>query len=77
MALQFHLTSVYFLLITTLSKLDHPGLAKLVAAHAKPPNYMYFFEFFESPNLSEKLHMEEWTPSIDQVLVIALHLGMT
>ncbi|XP_048435403.1 protein kinase and PP2C-like domain-containing protein isoform X2 [Pyrus x bretschneideri] len=58
-----------------LCKLDHPGLAKLVAAHARPPNYMYFFEFFESPNLSDKLHMEEWTPSIDQVLVIALHLA--
>ncbi|CAK7339874.1 unnamed protein product [Dovyalis caffra] len=25
-----------------LCKLDHPGIAKLVAAHAKPPNYMFF-----------------------------------
>ncbi|KAL6272582.1 hypothetical protein ACE6H2_023274 [Prunus campanulata] len=50
-----------------LCKLDHPGIAKLVAAHAKPPNYMYFFEFFEPPNLSEKLHMEEWSPNINQL----------
>ncbi|KAH7511702.1 hypothetical protein FEM48_Zijuj12G0010700 [Ziziphus jujuba var. spinosa] len=59
-----------------LCNLDHPGLAKLVAAHAKPPNYMYFFEFYDSPNLSEKLHVQEWSPGIDQVLAIAFHLGM-
>ncbi|KAL6272562.1 hypothetical protein ACE6H2_023254 [Prunus campanulata] len=58
-----------------LCKLDHPGIAKLFAAHAKPPNYMYFFEFFEPPNLSEKLHMEEWSPNINQVLVVAVQLA--
>ncbi|XP_015897943.3 protein kinase and PP2C-like domain-containing protein [Ziziphus jujuba] len=58
-----------------LCNLDHPGLAKLVAAHAKPPNYMYFFEFYDSPNLSEKLHVQEWSPGIDQVLAIAFHLA--
>ncbi|KAH0972914.1 hypothetical protein GBA52_025070 [Prunus armeniaca] len=58
-----------------LCKLDHPGIAKLVAAHAKPPNYMYFFEFFEPPNLSEKLHMEEWSPNINQVLAVAVQLA--
>ncbi|KAL5546796.1 hypothetical protein UlMin_006483 [Ulmus minor] len=58
-----------------LCMLDHPGLAKFVAAHAKPPNYMFFFEFYESPNLAEKLHVEEWSPSIDQVLMISLHLA--
>ncbi|KAJ0099004.1 hypothetical protein Patl1_21085 [Pistacia atlantica] len=57
-----------------LCKLDHPGLAKMVAAHAKPPNYMFFFEFYESRNLSEKLHVEEWSPSVDQVLMIAVQL---
>ncbi|CAB4286371.1 unnamed protein product [Prunus armeniaca] len=64
-----------------LCKLDHPGIAKLVAAHAKPPNYMYFFEFFEPPNLSEKLHMEEWSPNINQgacakALQYLHHLGI-
>ncbi|XP_030481348.2 protein kinase and PP2C-like domain-containing protein [Cannabis sativa] len=58
-----------------LCKLDHCGLAKLIAAHAKPPNYMFFFEFYESPNLADKLHVEEWTPSIDQVLMIAIRLA--
>ncbi|KAL5743245.1 hypothetical protein ACOSQ2_026361 [Xanthoceras sorbifolium] len=58
-----------------LCQLDHPGLAKLLAAHAKPPNYMFFFEFFESPNLAEKLHVEEWSPRIDQVLIIAVQLA--
>lgn len=58
------------------SKLDHPGLAKFVAAHAKPPNYMFFFEFYESRNLAEKLHVEEWSPSVDQVLMIAAQLGI-
>ncbi|KAK2652027.1 hypothetical protein Ddye_011883 [Dipteronia dyeriana] len=58
-----------------LCELDHPGLAKLLAAHAKPPNYMFFFEFYESPNLAEKLHVEEWSPSINQVLMIAVLLA--
>ncbi|XP_044468569.1 protein kinase and PP2C-like domain-containing protein isoform X2 [Mangifera indica] len=58
-----------------LCKLDHPGLAKMVAAHAKPPNYMFFFEFYDSHNLSEKLHVEEWSPSVDQVLMIAVQLA--
>ncbi|KAK1575733.1 hypothetical protein Q3G72_007889 [Acer saccharum] len=58
-----------------LCELDHPGLAKLLAAHAKPPNYMFFFEFYESLNLAEKLHVEEWSPSINQVLMIAVHLA--
>ncbi|XP_024037571.1 protein kinase and PP2C-like domain-containing protein isoform X2 [Citrus clementina] len=58
-----------------LCKLDHPGLAKFVAAHAKPPNYMFFFEFYESRNLAEKLHVEEWSPSVDQVLMIAAQLA--
>lgn len=58
-----------------LCKLDHTGLAKMVAAHSKPPHYMFFFEFYESPNLSEMLHVKEWTPSIDQVLIIAVRLA--
>nr|AAB86447.1 putative protein kinase [Arabidopsis thaliana] len=55
--------------------LNHPGVAKLLAAHAKPPNYMFFFDFYESGTLAEKLHVEEWSPSIDQVLLITLHLA--
>ncbi|KAH7658356.1 Protein-serine/threonine phosphatase protein [Dioscorea alata] len=58
-----------------LCSLDHRGLARLVAAHARPPNYLFFFEFYESRNLSEKLHVEEWTPSIQQSLVISLELA--
>nr|ADN33886.1 protein kinase [Cucumis melo subsp. melo] len=58
-----------------LCELDHPSIVKLVAANAKPPNYMFFFEYYESPNLAEKLHVEEWNPSINQVLMITLELG--
>nr|CAD1834872.1 unnamed protein product [Ananas comosus var. bracteatus] len=58
-----------------LCELDHPRLAKLVAAHARPPNYMFFFEFYESRNLAEKLHVEEWSPSIEQVVRIACDLA--
>ncbi|KAJ6778915.1 hypothetical protein OIU74_002661 [Salix koriyanagi] len=58
-----------------LCKLDHPGIAKLVAAHAKPPNYMFFFELYESGNLSEKLHVEEWSPNMDQVFIITVQLA--
>ncbi|KAL1220108.1 Protein kinase and PP2C-like domain-containing protein [Cardamine amara subsp. amara] len=58
-----------------LCNLDHPSVAKLLAAHAKPPNYMFFFEFYESGTLAEKLHTEEWSPSVDQVLMITLHLA--
>ncbi|PKU66529.1 protein kinase and PP2C-like domain-containing protein isoform X1 [Dendrobium catenatum] len=58
-----------------LCKLDHPGLAKLVAAHARPPNYMFFFEFYEMGSLAHKVHVEEWSPSVDEALVIAYDLA--
>lgn len=58
-----------------LCKLDHPGIAKLVAAHARPPNYMLFFELYECGNLAEKLHVDEWVPTFDQVIHIALDLA--
>lgn len=52
------------------------GVAKLVAAHAKPVNYMFFFKYYESGNLADKLHVEEWNPSFDEVLRISIQLGM-
>ncbi|XP_030463730.2 protein kinase and PP2C-like domain-containing protein [Syzygium oleosum] len=58
-----------------LCKLDHPGIATLLAAHAKPPNYMFFFKFYESPNLADKLHVEEWIPDLDHALAIAMQLA--
>ncbi|PUZ56333.1 hypothetical protein GQ55_5G287700 [Panicum hallii var. hallii] len=58
-----------------LCELDHPGLAKLIAAHARPPNYLMFFDFFEPPNLADKIHVEEWSPSVQQVVAIASDLA--
>ncbi|XP_023539398.1 protein kinase and PP2C-like domain-containing protein isoform X2 [Cucurbita pepo subsp. pepo] len=58
-----------------LCELDHPGIVKLIAVNARPPNYLFFFEFYEFPNLAEKLHAEEWNPSINQVLMITLELA--
>ncbi|KAI3806634.1 hypothetical protein L1987_22545 [Smallanthus sonchifolius] len=58
-----------------LCKLNHEGIATLVAAHARPPNYMFFFKFYEFGNLSQKLHVEEWSPSIDQALKITRQLA--
>ncbi|XP_077227267.1 protein kinase family protein / protein phosphatase 2C (PP2C) family protein [Tasmannia lanceolata] len=58
-----------------LCKLDHPGLATLLAAHARPPNYMFFFHFYESRNLAEKLHVEEWNPSVEEALIITIQLA--
>ncbi|KAK8541982.1 hypothetical protein V6N13_137447 [Hibiscus sabdariffa] len=58
-----------------LCQLDHPGIATLVAAHAKPPNYMFFFEFYEQANLAHKLHVQEWIPNLDQALSIMLQLA--
>ncbi|KAH1261794.1 Protein kinase and PP2C-like domain-containing protein [Glycine max] len=55
-------------------KLDHPGIATPIAAHAKPPNYMFFFKLFESPNLAQKLHVEEWIPTLNDALMIAMQL---
>ncbi|KAJ3694690.1 hypothetical protein LUZ60_000067 [Juncus effusus] len=60
-----------------LCKLDHPGLAKLVAAHARPPNYTYFYDFYESRNLADKLHVEEWAPPAQLAVSIALDLAKT
>jgi hypothetical protein len=34
-----------------------------------------FFDFFEPPNLSDKIHVEEWSPSVQQVVAIASDLG--
>ncbi|KAM7271382.1 hypothetical protein ACFE04_030596 [Oxalis oulophora] len=58
-----------------LCKLDHPGLAAFVAAHAKPPNYMFFYELYENGSLAEKLHVEEWSPNVDQILSITFQLA--
>ncbi|KAJ4836443.1 hypothetical protein Tsubulata_023078 [Turnera subulata] len=58
-----------------LCKVDNPGIAGLVAAHARPPNYLLFFEYYESGNLSAKLHVQEWTLSFDHVLLISFHLA--
>ncbi|XVE90743.1 hypothetical protein DITRI_Ditri20bG0101600 [Diplodiscus trichospermus] len=58
-----------------LCKLQHPGIATLIAAHAKPPNYMFFFEFYEQSNLAHKLHVQEWVPDVDQALLITLQLA--
>ncbi|XP_025887455.1 protein kinase and PP2C-like domain-containing protein isoform X4 [Solanum lycopersicum] len=60
-----------------LCTLDHWGIAKLVGAHAKPPNYMFFFEYYESGNLAGKLHVDEWSPSIREALEIAAHLVLS
>ncbi|KAL6006356.1 hypothetical protein ACLOJK_037307, partial [Asimina triloba] len=57
-----------------LCKLEHPALATLVAAHARPPNYMFFFRFYQGGNLAEKLHVEEWNPGVHQVLETAILL---
>ncbi|KAK9705439.1 hypothetical protein RND81_07G057100 [Saponaria officinalis] len=58
-----------------LCKIDHPGLGKLIAAHAKPPNYMFFFELYELGNLAQKLRVEEWCPGIHQALPVILRLA--
>ncbi|KAK8468182.1 hypothetical protein PHAVU_007G244300 [Phaseolus vulgaris] len=58
-----------------LCKLDHPGIATLIAAHAKPPTYMFFFKLYESPNLAQKLHVEEWIPTINVALMMAMQLA--
>lgn len=58
-----------------LCKLDHPGIARLVAANGKPPSYMFFFQFYESGSLADKIHVDEWCPSIDQALLITLQLA--
>ncbi|KAK7310564.1 hypothetical protein RJT34_08149 [Clitoria ternatea] len=58
-----------------LCKLHHPGIATLIAAHAKPPNYMFFFKLYESPNLAQKLHVDEWTPTLSDSLMITMQLA--
>ncbi|KAJ8651175.1 hypothetical protein MRB53_004198 [Persea americana] len=58
-----------------LSTLEHLRLATLVAAHVRPTNYMFFFQFYERRNLAEKLHVEEWSPSVEEVLTISIQLG--
>ncbi|KAK7278994.1 hypothetical protein RJT34_24035 [Clitoria ternatea] len=58
-----------------LCKLRHPGIATLIAAHAKPPNYMFFFKLYESPNLAQKLHVDEWTPTLSDSLMITMQLA--
>ncbi|KAF3323010.1 Protein kinase and PP2C-like domain-containing protein [Carex littledalei] len=59
------------------SQLEHPGLAELVAVHARPPNYTFIYHFYESRNLAEKLHVEEWAPPPELAVSIALDLAKT
>ncbi|XVE95726.1 hypothetical protein REPUB_Repub02eG0124200 [Reevesia pubescens] len=58
-----------------LCNLHHPGIATLLAAHSKPPNYMFFFQFYERTNLAHQLHLQEWIPNLDQALLISLQLA--
>ena len=37
---------------------------------------MFFFKLFESPNLAQKLHVEEWIPTLNDALMIAMQLGI-
>lgn len=62
-------------LFVNFSMVDHPGIATLAAAHARPPNYTFFFEFYEGGNLADALHVREWSPSIHQALSIMIALG--
>jgi hypothetical protein len=71
-----HIFFFNFFILCKCSKVEHPGIVKLVAAHARPPNYMFFFEFYESLNLADKIHREEWIPDIYQVLMITVRLGI-
>ena len=48
----------------------------MIAAHAKPPNYMFFFKLYESGNLAQKLHVEEWIPTLNVALMMAMQLGI-
>ncbi|KAF2294202.1 hypothetical protein GH714_008167 [Hevea brasiliensis] len=56
---------------TTMS-LDHLGIAKLVAAHAKPPSYLFFFKFYESGNLVGNYMQKNGV----RVLISELHTGV-
>jgi len=67
---------IHCFLFKLCSKLDHPGIATLIAAHAKPPNYMFFFKLYESRNLAQKLHVEEWIPTLNDALMMAMQLGI-
>lgn len=58
-----------------LCKLDHPSISKLVAANARPPNYMFFFPFYENGSLAQALHVKEWNPSVEQILTITIQLA--
>ncbi|KAI8000928.1 Protein kinase and PP2C-like domain-containing protein [Camellia lanceoleosa] len=62
-------------LLNPIARVRSSRIATLVAAHAKPPNYIFFFKCSESLNLAEKLHMEEWNPTFDQVLTISVQLA--
>lgn len=50
-------------------------MATLLAAHARPPGYMFFFPLYESRNLADKIHVEEWNPEIHVAVGLAIRLG--
>lgn len=58
-----------------LCKLNHPSVSTLLAAHARPPDYLFFFPFYESGNLAEALHLQEWNPSVEQILEMTMQLA--
>ncbi|KAI5064100.1 hypothetical protein GOP47_0020770 [Adiantum capillus-veneris] len=58
-----------------LSKIDHPNIIKLVAAHAQPPDYFFLFPMYEQGNLSQALHIKEWSPPWEVIAKICLQLA--
>lgn len=37
---------------------------------------MFFFKLYESSNLAQKLHVEEWAPTVNDALMMTMQLGM-
>ncbi|EFJ28625.1 hypothetical protein SELMODRAFT_441116 [Selaginella moellendorffii] len=58
-----------------LTKLNHPRISTLLAAHAHPPDYLFLFKFYEHGNLFHALHAREVNFTTQQMLKITIQLA--
>ncbi|CAL8468340.1 g7880 [Coccomyxa elongata] len=60
--------------VSLMSRVAHPNVVRLLAAHVLPPEYMLVMPM-EGDNLATKLHQQGWRPNWREVIRLSLNLA--
>lgn len=60
--------------VALLAQLNHPGIARLLAVKAVPPDYLMVVPL-EETDLHDRLHEQGWRPDPEQLVQLALQLA--